>query len=157
MWSRIWTTCPENPHCGNCGVPFMNSTTSFDFTSLSMNCSMLIFSSFWGGGQTHLAVGLCDHTPAGPPRLPYMYPKRLCIQSNLAVGAAMRARIGRAFGTPETATVLVCFRPKGGFFPRQELLSRTGCSQGTTLRGQRSPLRPGDPSDENSIRHCRLS
>jgi hypothetical protein len=25
----------------------MNSTTSFDFTSFSMNCSMLIFDSFW--------------------------------------------------------------------------------------------------------------
>src|SRR5665647_50858 len=37
-WSRICTTWPENPHCGNCGVPFMNSTTSFAFTSLSMNC-----------------------------------------------------------------------------------------------------------------------
>src|SRR5580704_11798353 len=48
MWSRIWTTCPENPHCGNCGVPFMNSTTSFDFTSLSINCSMLILASFCG-------------------------------------------------------------------------------------------------------------
>src|SRR6476469_11177734 len=46
--SRICTTCPEKPHCGNCGVPFMNSTTSFDFTSLSMNCSMLIFASFCG-------------------------------------------------------------------------------------------------------------
>src|SRR5215470_2445001 len=40
MWSRICTTWPENPHCGNCGVPFMNSTTSLAFTSLSMNCSM---------------------------------------------------------------------------------------------------------------------
>src|SRR6266513_2924510 len=48
MWSRICTTCPEKPHCGNCGVPFMNSTTSFDFTSLSINCSMLIFASFCG-------------------------------------------------------------------------------------------------------------
>src|SRR6185503_3614596 len=40
MWSRICTTWPENPHIGNCGVPFMNSTTSFAFTSLSMNCSI---------------------------------------------------------------------------------------------------------------------
>src|SRR5436309_9207898 len=47
MWSRICTTCPEKPHCGNCGVPFINSTTSFDFTSFSMNCSMLIVVSFW--------------------------------------------------------------------------------------------------------------
>src|SRR5882724_80454 len=46
MWSRICTTWPENPHCGNCGVPFMNSTTSLDFTSLSMNCSMLMVSSY---------------------------------------------------------------------------------------------------------------
>jgi hypothetical protein len=47
MWSRICTTWPENPHCGNCGVPFMNSTTSLAFTSLSINFSMLIFASFW--------------------------------------------------------------------------------------------------------------
>src|SRR5262245_2571192 len=39
-WSRICTTWPEKPHIGNCGVPFMNSTTSFAFTSLSMNCSI---------------------------------------------------------------------------------------------------------------------
>src|SRR6266478_585725 len=39
-WSRICTTWPEKPHIGNCGVPFMNSTTSLAFTSLSMNCSM---------------------------------------------------------------------------------------------------------------------
>src|SRR5690242_5685131 len=52
-WSRICTTCPENPHCGNCGVPFMNSTTSFDFTSVSMNCSMLIFASFLGRAAHH--------------------------------------------------------------------------------------------------------
>src|SRR6266404_3836720 len=51
----ICTTCPEKPHCGNCGVPFMNSTTSFDFTSLSMNCSMLIFTSFC----------LLRHSPSG--------------------------------------------------------------------------------------------
>src|SRR5215470_2293205 len=42
MWSRICTTWPEKPHIGNCGVPFMNSTTSFDLTSLSMNWSMLM-------------------------------------------------------------------------------------------------------------------
>jgi hypothetical protein len=29
----------------------MNSTTSFDFTSLSMNCSMLIFASFCGTAE----------------------------------------------------------------------------------------------------------
>src|SRR3954447_2888897 len=36
MWFRIWTTWPEKPHIGNCGVPFMKSTTSSDFTSVSM-------------------------------------------------------------------------------------------------------------------------
>src|SRR5438105_6847042 len=40
MWSRICTTWPENPHIGNCGVPFMNSTTSLALTSFSMNCSI---------------------------------------------------------------------------------------------------------------------
>src|SRR5581483_54694 len=85
MWSRICTTCPENPHCGNCGVPFMNSTTSFDFTSLSMNCSMLISLSFGAADRLH---GLSrPHNPSNL-RLPYMYPKRLCIQSKLAVGAS---------------------------------------------------------------------
>src|SRR5215210_1772595 len=39
-WSKICTTWPENPHIGNCGVPFMNSTTSLLFSSLSMNCSI---------------------------------------------------------------------------------------------------------------------
>src|ERR1700719_3969291 len=39
-WSRICTTWPEKPHIGNCGVPFMNSTTSLPFSSLSMNCSI---------------------------------------------------------------------------------------------------------------------
>src|SRR5215467_3604950 len=47
-WSRIWTTWPENPHIGNCGVPFMNSTTSLPLTSLSMNCSMAIASLMFG-------------------------------------------------------------------------------------------------------------
>src|SRR5215471_1507325 len=46
MWSRICTTWPENPHWGNCGVPFMNSTTSLPFTSLSIHCSMLIAHPF---------------------------------------------------------------------------------------------------------------
>jgi hypothetical protein len=30
----------------------MNRTTSFDFTSLAMNSSMLISVSFWGGAFT---------------------------------------------------------------------------------------------------------
>src|SRR6516164_11233175 len=38
----ICTTCPEKPHIGNCGVPFMNSTTSLLLTSFSMNCSIAI-------------------------------------------------------------------------------------------------------------------
>src|SRR5207253_6549263 len=33
-------TWAENPHIGNCGLPFMNSTTSLLFTSLSMNWLM---------------------------------------------------------------------------------------------------------------------
>src|SRR5215470_3857206 len=55
MWSRICTTWPEKPHCGNCGVPFMKRTTSFDFTSLSMNCSMLIFVSLFRQAPCGLA------------------------------------------------------------------------------------------------------
>ena len=34
--SKICTTWPEKPHCGKSGVPFINSTTSFDFTSFSI-------------------------------------------------------------------------------------------------------------------------
>ncbi len=33
---RICTTAAEKPHCGNTGVPFMNSTTGLPFTSSSM-------------------------------------------------------------------------------------------------------------------------
>src|ERR1700761_6851605 len=56
MWSRICTTWPEKPHCGNCGVPFMNSTTSFAFTSLSMNCSMPMESILFGGARRTFVV-----------------------------------------------------------------------------------------------------
>src|SRR5437763_2217171 len=45
-WSRICTTWAENPHIGNCGLPFMNSTTSLLFTSLSMNWLMAMAFSF---------------------------------------------------------------------------------------------------------------
>src|ERR1700735_2620774 len=35
-YSRIWITWPENPHCGNSGVPFMNRTTGFSEISFSI-------------------------------------------------------------------------------------------------------------------------
>jgi hypothetical protein len=35
----------------------MNSTTSFDFTSFSMNCSMLIVASFWALPLRHNLSG----------------------------------------------------------------------------------------------------
>src|SRR5260221_2562663 len=35
-WVSTWTTAAEKPHCGNTGVPFMNSTTSL----LEISCLM---------------------------------------------------------------------------------------------------------------------
>src|SRR5215213_12000776 len=81
-WSRICTTWPEKPHCGNCGVPFMNKTTSFDFTSFSMNFSMLIFASFERGpeGGSNLAG---HHWRFQRYTCTYMYSKPLDIQSKM--------------------------------------------------------------------------
>src|ERR1043166_7740694 len=35
-FDRICPTAAENPHCGNTGVPFMNSTTALDAMSLAI-------------------------------------------------------------------------------------------------------------------------
>src|SRR3954453_20244593 len=87
MWSRICTTWPENPHCGNCGVPFMNSTTSLPFTSLSMNCSMLMFRLTLPFGWP-LARKSVD--------LRYMVPRGRCHPIPARAGLALRrARLQR--------------------------------------------------------------
>src|SRR6266581_6965451 len=46
---------------GNCGVPFMNTTTSLPLTSLSMNCSMPMIRSSWGPRPVRR---LCSARPA---------------------------------------------------------------------------------------------
>src|SRR5258705_12746149 len=70
----------------------MNSTTSFDFTSWSMNCSMLIFASFCG----------TTFRPASAlnPTLSYMYPKPLCIQSKLGGSWYAPHRLSEGRTTP---------------------------------------------------------
>src|SRR5580704_11343524 len=147
MWSRIWTTCPENPHCGNCGVPFMNSTTSFDFTSLSMNCSMLIFASFWGvpAGGIAFRAGRPDK-----PDISHMYPKPLCIQSKMA-----RSWHARGFPPPAGA------KPHGLMTPiswlREAFFPDGSPYLGQAILGEPAGwsdvlLRTGDYRDENSIR-----
>ena len=51
--------------------PHMNSTTSFDFTSLSMNCSMLILLPF--GARSPLQLGVTDQfIPSNPILLIYV-------------------------------------------------------------------------------------
>src|SRR5882672_7967807 len=140
MWSRICTTWPEKPHCGNCGVPFMNSTTSFDFTSWSMNCSMLIFASFCG----------TTFRPASAlnPTLSYMYPKPLCIQSKLGGSWYAPHRLSEGRATPRNPLPASITGP-GGFYPGLEPLSRTGYLPGC----HSNVLTPnGDYRDETSIR-----
>src|SRR4030081_3699791 len=68
MWPKICTTWPEKPHCGNCGVPFMNSTTSLFFTSLSMNCSIAMMSSLRPqiGACLQIYVSQVGPPPQGP-------------------------------------------------------------------------------------------
>src|SRR5215475_1432122 len=89
-WSRICTTWPENPHCGNCGVPFMNSTTSLPLTSLSIHCSMLISRPF---------AKLFWPRPRGQPPVPHIYVahERPAAQGpcRLFVGARSDKRITR--------------------------------------------------------------
>jgi hypothetical protein len=42
---RIWIARPEKPHIGKLALPFMNKTTSLDFTRLSMRCWVSLISS----------------------------------------------------------------------------------------------------------------
>src|SRR5216684_4353021 len=143
MWSRICTTWPEKPHCGNCGVPFMNSTTSFDFTSWSMNCSMLIFASFCGTAF-RLASAL-------NPTLSYMYPKPLCIQSKLGGSWYAPHRPSKGRTTPPQPSSWPRSRAREAFIPdRSPYL-------GQAIRGEpgchSNVLTPnGDYRDETSIR-----
>src|SRR5665647_3466362 len=152
-WSRICTTCPEKPHCGNCGVPFMNSTTSLDFTSLSINCSMLIFASSWGSAPLQMAfrAGVSRSCPL----LPYMYPKPLCIQSKMArswhAGDYSHPDIPAAVPGPGHSWRPQCHRRGEAFFPAgSPYLGQTVLGEPV---GQSNVLSPtGDTSDETSIR-----
>src|SRR5208283_519349 len=76
MWLRICTTCIEKPHCGACGVPFMNSTTSALSISLLMRALVSLISlvlSFGGQGSDGLSgedflaadqrLGRAPHSP----------------------------------------------------------------------------------------------
>src|SRR5882757_6477355 len=116
----------------------MNSTTSFDFTSLSMNCSMLIFASFCG-----TAPG-----PSSAPLNPTL--SHICTPNRWTTkvkweGAAMRAARSAHLsqGRPWADGTNIITR--GGFFPETEPLSRTGCSWGTRLPDQRSLPEPETP------------
>src|SRR5262252_2852652 len=99
-WSRIWTTWPENPHIGNCGVPFMNSTTSLDFTSLLMNWSMAIDCVLVSGAGSRTrrfeAVYIAGFRPT-QPRPGLVQPAGPPLDAIAAEGALERAdhRVGR--------------------------------------------------------------
>src|SRR5208283_2024533 len=81
MWLRICTTCIEKPHCGACGVPFMNSTTSALSISLLMRALVSLISlvlSFGGQGSDGLSgeaflaadrcIGRAPPSPQGEDR-----------------------------------------------------------------------------------------
>src|SRR5579864_519810 len=47
---RMFTTAAENPHCGKTGVPFMNTTTSFEAMSAAIrSCAGLDMAFLWFG------------------------------------------------------------------------------------------------------------
>src|SRR5580700_4981952 len=146
MWSRIWTTWPENPHCGNCGVPFMNSTTSFDFTSLSMNCSMLISSSFWAGDAPTRAIRrLTPAAPATPIYVPQtiVHPKQ--IGARLACCGAFPA-VETAAGSPrQYPPLVISISPLEAFFPKRNPYLGQAVLREPPLEANVLLLRPGVP------------
>src|SRR5258705_4702060 len=149
MWSRICTTWPEKPHCGNCGVPFMNSTTSFAFTSLSMNCSMLILASFCR--RMPPAAWPSRTGPADVIRYwPICNPKPLFVQSKMAgswhAGQACRDGV-------HSLTTLISWPPEAFFPKRKPYLGRTVVKEPVCQSNVLSPT--GDTCDEISIRRGR--